>query len=472
MAIDQSGSLAAGELLKLWSLAGGDTHALDYATLIGEEPALPSTFAVGTIAQASIAAAGLAAVEVHHARGGGRQALSVDMRHAAAEFRSERYLRYEAAMPAMWDPIAGLYRTRDNRWVRIHTNFAHHRDGVLALLGCANTREAVQAALLGWDAEKFETEAAVRGLVATMTRTPAEWAAHAQGQAVAAMPLLEIEKIGDAPMRARTPGDRPLSGMRALDLTRIIAGPVAGRTLAAHGADVLNITSPNLPSIPLLVIDTGRGKRTAQIDLDAAGGVAALQQLARGADIFVQGYRPGGLATRGFSEADLIKLSPGIIVVSLSAYGHVGPWSDRRGFDSLTQNANGLNWEEARAAQPGAVVERPKELPAQALDHAAGYLLAFGTMIALRRQMAEGGSWRVRTSLAQVGHWLQALPRVPGGSHATDPTREAVADLLETTPSGFGPLTAVRHAAILSATPARWDLPAMPLGSHSASWAR
>ncbi len=459
------------ELSRLWSLAGGDPRALDYVCLSGTEPALPSTFAVGTLAQVSIAAAGLAATDLHCARGGPRQTVSVDMRHAAAEFRSERYIRYDPATPALWDPIAGLYRTRDDRWVRIHTNFAHHRDGVLTLLRCENTREAVQAALRDWDAEAFETEAAACHLVATMARTPAEWAAHPQGQAIRSLPLLEIEKIGDAPPRARTLGERPLSSVRVLDLTRIIAGPVAGRTFAAHGADVLNITSPNLPSIPLLVVDTGRGKRTAQVDLDTSAGVATLQRLACDADIFIQGYRPGGLAARGFSEADLIKLNPGIVVVTLSSYSHAGPWSGRRGFDSLTQNANGLNWEEAQAAQAGRPVERPKELPAQALDHAAGHLLAFGAMSALRRQMTGGGSWRVRTSLAQVGHWLQSLPRVPDGPAAPDQTRGAIADLLETTPSGFGPLTAVRYAAILSATPARWDLASMPLGSHAATWA-
>jgi crotonobetainyl-CoA:carnitine CoA-transferase CaiB-like acyl-CoA transferase len=464
-------SIASTELSKLWLPAGGAASALERVTLTGSDPGLPSTFAVGTLAQASIAASALAAADLHYARGGPHQTVSVDMHHAAAEFRSERYVRYTETMPAMWDPIAGLYGTRDKRWVRIHTNFAHHRDGVLALLGCANTHEAVQAALLGWDAETFETAAAAHNLVATMTRTPAEWDAHSQGQAIASLPLLEIEKIGDAPPRARTLGERPLSCVRVLDLTRIIAGPVAGRTLAAHGADVLNITSPNLPSIPLLVVDTGRGKRTAQLDLNTSAGVGALQHLARGADIFIQSYRPGGLAARGFSEPDLIKLNPGIIVVTLSAYSHAGPWSGRRGFDSLTQNTNGLNWEEAQAAQPVGPVKRPKELPAQALDHAAGYLLAFGAMTALRRQMTEGGSWRVRTSLAQVGHWLQSLPRVPGGPTAPEQSRDSIADLLETTPSGFGPLTAVRHAAILSSTPARWALPSMPLGSHTATWA-
>lgn len=463
-------------LARLWDTVAGDPSALARVSLTGQGVVLPSSFAVDDIAQASIAAVGLAAAEFHRARGGPPQTVTVDRRHAAAEVRSERYLKVDhpdqsdRPPPQVWDKIAGLYRTGDKRWVRLHTNFAHHRDGILALLGVENEREAVQSALLGWSAEAFETAAANRKLVATMTRTPQEWSVHPQGIAVAGLPLLEIARIGDAPREAMSLASRPLCGVRVLDLTRIIAGPVAGRALAAHGADVLNVSCGRLPSIPVLVIDTGRGKRTADIDLDTPAGAAVMHDLVRTADVFLQGYRPGGLAGRGFSEEALAQARPGIIVASLSAYGHAGPWAGRRGFDSLTQNANGLNWEEARAASTDGVVDRPKELPAQALDHCAGYLLALGIMIALKRRSEIGGSWRVRTSLAQVGHWLQSLPRVTGGLSARDQTVADVADLLETTPSGFGTLTSVRHAAILSGTPAHWALPAMPLGSHAAEW--
>ena len=461
-------------LRELWTSVGNDAAALEYVRLTGGDPALPSSFAVGTVAQVSIAAAGLAAAEVFHTRGGAAQSVSVDIRHAAAEFRSERYLRIErlagAPAPQMWDAIAGLYRTRDQRWVRIHTNFAHHRDGFLALLQCANTRDAVQDALMQWDARAFEDAASANNLVATMFRSPTEWTAHPQGHAVAGLPLIQIERIGDAPAEPLRPAQRPLAGIRVLDLTRVIAGPVSGRTMAAHGADVLNISCTRLPSIPALVVDTGRGKRTTAIDLDTPSGVETLRALVGDADIFVQGYRPGGLSARGFSEHALMAQRPGIIAVSLSAYGHTGPWSGRRGFDSLTQNANGINWEEARAASADGSVDRPRELPAQAIDHAAGQLLAFGAMVALKRRAETGGSWRVRTSLAQVGEWLKSLPRVPGGLAAPDPAAADVADLLETTASGFGPLTAVRHAAQLSQTPAHWALPSMPLGSHPAEW--
>jgi crotonobetainyl-CoA:carnitine CoA-transferase CaiB-like acyl-CoA transferase len=457
-------------LQQLWAMGNGRAAALDTVHLSGHDPALPSSFRVGTLAQATIAAAGLAAAEIWRQRTGDSQTVGVDMRHAAIEYRSERYVRISAPPQELWDKIAGLYRTRDGGWVRIHTNFPHHRDGILGLLGAEYTRESVQEKLLGWDGEAFETAAAARDMVATMLRSQAEWAAHPQGQTVSQLPVFEIVKIGDAPPRTFTAKPtRPLSGVRVLDLTRIIAGPVAGRTLAVHGADVLYVTSPHLPSIA--VMDVVRGKRPAFIDLAQKEGRKHLLTLARDGDVFLEGYRPGGLSAKGFSPEALAAASPGIVYTTLSAYSHVGPWATRRGFDSLTQNANGLNVAEAEALAGGNSWERPKELPAQALDHGAGFILAFGTMLALARQREQGGSWMVRTSLAQVGEWLKSLGRIDNGLTGADPTFEMVQDLLETTASGYGEMRAVRHAALLSATPARYAHNAAQLGSYNANWA-
>ena len=456
----------------LWTRAGADPNALINLRLSGEEPALPSSFRVGALAQATIAATGLAAAEIWKARTGHRQRVSVDMRHAAIEFRSERYMRIAGKPPGpAWDKIAGIYGTGDGRKVRVHTNFPHHRDGILKLLGCAYEREAVQAALLQWDAEKFETAAAQAGLVATMMRSPAEWASHAQGQAVAALPLLDITRIGEAPAR-RLPAfpeddqQRPLSGIRVLDLTRVIAGPVCGRALAAHGADVMRVTAPHLPGLPELDIDTGRGKLSAAIDLRATDDREWLRTLVREAHIFVQGYRPGGLAAKGFSPEALADTRPGIIAVTLSAYGHEGPWANRRGFDSLVQNASGINVAEAEALG----VPAPKELPAQALDHATGYLMAFGAMIALRRKAEEGGSWHVRVSLAQTGHWLTSLGRLKNGFTCPEPSGEELRALTEEMATPFGRVSFVKHAAQLSDTPAFWARPPAKLGAHAPVW--
>jgi crotonobetainyl-CoA:carnitine CoA-transferase CaiB-like acyl-CoA transferase len=259
--------------------------------------------------------------------------------------------------------------------------------------------------------------------------------------------------------------ERPLTGVKVLDLTRIIAGPVAGRTLAAHGADVMLITASHLAAMLPLVIDTGRGKLSASIDLRDAGGREALAALVRNADVFVQGYRPGAIAALGFGPQDVARLRPGIVYASLCAYGHDGPWALRRGFDSLVQTASGLNVAEAEAF----VSSEPKPLPAQVLDHATGYLLAFAVMAALVRRAEQGGSWHVRVSLAQTGRWLRQLGRIDGMA-SPDPGIDDVRDCLEESSSGFGWLTAVRHAAVMSETPPHWTRPSVPLGTHLPVW--
>src|SRR5882762_10019968 len=452
-------------LTDLWALAGGDPSALDAVTLTGEEPQLPSSFRVAAAAQASIAAAGLAAAQVWKLRSGQSQDVAVDMRHAVVECRSERYLRVDGKPPPpAWDAIAGIYRTRDQRFVRLHTNFRHHRDAVCQLLNCKPERDEVQAALMQWDGEAFETAAYASGCVVAMMRSYQEWSDLPH--ALAELPLLSIEKIGEAAPRPWPRGDRPLAGLRVLDLSRVIAGPVAGRTLAVHGADVLLISGPDLPAIPWLTIDTGRGKLTSFVELKSEQGRGSLRDLLAQADIFSQGYRPRALASLGISPQDAADINPGIVYVSLSAYGHAGPWAERRGFDSLVQTATGFNHAEGQAAG----VDGPKELPAQMLDHATGYMMAFGAMMAKARQSREGGSWHVRVSLAQTGRWLWNLGRIADGFKTEDLKRETVQPFIEEVPSGFGPLRSVKHSAVLSKTPAYWARPAMPLGSHPAEW--
>jgi crotonobetainyl-CoA:carnitine CoA-transferase CaiB-like acyl-CoA transferase len=457
-------------LRALWRVAGLPPAALGPVSLSGEEPVLPSSFRVGAAAQAAIASVAAAAAAVHRRRGGPEQAARVDMRHAALEFGSERHLRLDGAEPPdPWDSIAGTYRCGDGRVVRLHTNFPHHRAGVLRLLRCEGTREAVRGALRGWTAFGFEDAAVADGLCVTAMRSFAEWDAHPQGAATAALPPLRIERFGgDSPPPPLPPvASRPLEGLRVLDLTRVIAGPVCGRTLAAHGAEVLHISAAHLPSFDNLLLDTGRGKRSARLDLRTAEGRAALRGLAGRADVFLQGYRPGAVAAHGFAPAELAALRPGIVCASLSAYGEVGPWGGRRGFDSLVQTASGFNVAEAEAAGTAA----PKPLPCQALDHASGFLLAFGVLAALLRRAEEGGSWHVRVSLAGTGAWLRGLGPLENGFAAPPPRIEEMADLLEESNSGWGRLAALRHAGGLDETPPRWALPSVPLGTHEPVWA-
>lgn len=455
-------------LSDIWTSAGGDAAALARVHLTGEEPQIPSSFRVAVAGQTTIAAAGLAAAEIWRLRSGEAQDVAVDMRHAVAECRSERYLRLDdRPPPPAWDAIAGVYKTGDNRFVRCHTNFRHHRDAVCKVLGCVPEREKVQAALMQWNGEEFETAAYAAGGVVALMRSYDEWSALPQARALAELPLISIEQIGDASPKPWPEGDRPLSGLRVVDLSRVIAGPVAGRTLAAHGADVLLVSGPDLPAIPWLTIDTGRGKLSTFIELKSEAGRAEMRTLLNDADVFSQGYRPRALSALGFSPEQAAEINPGIVYVTLSAYGHAGPWAERRGFDSLVQTTTGFNDAEGKAAG----IDGPKELPAQMLDHATGYLMAFGAMMARARQAREGGSWHVRVSLAQTGRWLWNLGRLDGGLNTPDLAGETVhAAFMETVSSGFGTLQAVRHSAVLSRTPAQWSRPAMPLGSHPPRW--
>ena len=463
-------------LAALWSGAGLAPQALHDCNLEGHEPVLASSFAVGTAAQTSLAAAALAAAQIGLARHGVQQRIAIAMRHAALECRG--WFSLNGRVPDPWDKLSGLYpcgeALGEPGWVRIHANFAHHRDGALRLLGCATgpgtERAAVAAALRDWRALDFEAAAAQAGLVVAAARDFAAWDSHPQAMALAALPVVSITPIAGAGDAAPAPQPwptaphdaAPLHGLRVLDLTRILAGPVAGRTLAAYGADVMLVNSPALPNIESIA-DTSRGKLSSHVDLKTEAGRADLRDLIAQSHVFMQGYRPGALAALGFGAADVARLRPGIVVVSLSAYGPVGPWSDRRGFDSLVQTATGFNVAEAQAF--GAA--QPRAMPLQILDYAAGYLLAFGAQAALLRQAEQGGSWHVQVSLAGVGHWLRSLGRVPRPS--PEPSRDH-AEFLEAYPGGFGDVIALRHAARFSATPARWLRPAMPPGSHPPRW--
>jgi len=456
---------AFAALEQLWSLGGLPPDALGTVRLTGAEPVMPSSFAVGTAAQSTIAAAALAACELGHLRGQPRQPVAVDMLHAAVEATNAFTL--DGRVPQLWDAFSGLYACADGH-VRVHANFRHHRDGALRLLGldpAAATRADAEAAMRGWKALDFEEAAAARGLVATALRRFDQWDATPQGRAIAAQPLLTFERIGDAAPLALPAVDgqqRPLAGVRVLELTRILAGPVGGKVLAAYGADVLLVNAPHLPNIEAIA-DTSRGKRSALVDLDTEPGRETLRGLVDGAHVFVQGYRPGGLAARGFSPAALAARRPGIVCVSLTAYGTQGPWAARRGFDSLVQTAMGFNHAEGEAAGDG----QPRALPMQILDEATGFLIAFGAAAALARQQREGGSWHVQVSLAQTGHWLRGLGRVPGGLAAAKPD---AAPFMERSASGFGALAAIRHAAQLARTPAGWAAPSVPPGAHPPAW--
>lgn len=458
---------ATTALRDILSAADRPLDTSDAYEITGKDPVLPTHFLLGTAASAALTAVGLAAADLWELRTGKRQKVSVDTRTASIALRSERYLQVDGETAHdLWRKISGVYRTKDGRWIQLHCNFPHHAAGTLEVLGCPDDKEAVTKAVAGWNAAELEHTLADAGMCARMLRSPEEWAAHDQAKALGELPLIEIVKIAASAPEPLPKGDKPLSGIRGLDLTRVLAGPVSGKLLAGFGADVMRIAGPHLPFSQPLVIDTGFGKLSAHIDLRDKAGRDQLMALAREADVFTQAYRPGTIAARGFAPEALAEARPGIVCVSLCAYSHAGPWRGLRGFDSLVQTASGISYEGGEGKGPG-------PLPAQALDHVTGYLAAFGTMIALGRRTREGGSWLVRLSLAQTGRWINGLGRLGSIADARklpDPKLDDVRDLTAEMESPFGRLTHLKPPIGLSETPMGWSRPPVPLGTHQPVW--
>jgi crotonobetainyl-CoA:carnitine CoA-transferase CaiB-like acyl-CoA transferase len=282
-----------------------------------------------------------------------------------------------------------------------------------------------------------------------MTRTSDEWHAHPQGAAVRGLPLIETLDVAASDPEPLPPHARPLGAVKVLDLTRVLAGPICTRTLASHGADVTRVIAAHLPEIDAALPDTSLGKRTQLLDLRDREQHDSLLALVREADVFVQSYRPGALDALGFGVDELTSLRPGLIYVSLSAYSHVGPWRERRGYDSLVQTASGIALEQGAALGR----DRPSHLPAAFHDHATGYLAAAATSLALAARHRDGGARLVRCSLAQTREWVDRLGRVEG-IDVPVPQQDDVVDLLEDTANAYGVVTHVRPAGVLSETPA------------------
>ncbi|MDP2326816.1 MAG: CoA transferase [Dehalococcoidia bacterium] len=454
----------------VWNALGGAPDDLRHLHIEGRDPVYPSTFAVGTAAAASTGAATLAAARIGFERTGRWPEASINTRHAAIAFRSERYLRVGGAPPPeLWNALSGYYQAAGGHWVQLHTNFAHHLERAARVLDAPPERAAFEAALRDLDRFEVEERLAEIGGCGAALRTAEEWAAHPQARAISALSLLSVERVDGpkpVPLPALPDGAGVLDGLRVLDLSRILAGPVAGRTLAAHGADVLRVGAAHIPTIEVLVLDTGFGKRFAHLDLRTDEGREALAGLVGEADVFIQAYRPGAIAARGFGFEEVARLRPGIVYVSLCAWSEAGPWAARRGFDSLVQTASGIAHEGGvHAGQPGA----PVPLPAQALDHATGYLAAAGAMMALARRAREGGSYHVRVSLAQTGRWLAGLPRIEGAAPGA-PATEDVRAYLDETPSAWGALSHVRPPGALSTAPVAWATPPVPASAAAARW--
>ncbi|MBB1260975.1 CoA transferase [Streptomyces alkaliterrae] len=453
---------ATASTAAVWSLLGGDSRWLDGLRRTGR-PGLPARLPVAELAAATVGVCALAAAEFADAPG----EVTVDEGAVAAAFTSERLLRVDGRAVSTFAPLSRFWRTADG-WLRTHANYPHHRSRLLAALGVDGTAEeaalvrAVESRLAGLgSAEAAELIQGAGGL-AVAVRDAADWLAHPQGAAVADRPLILREPAeGAAPS---PPGSR----LRVLDLTRVIAGPVATRTLALLGADVLRVDSPGLPELADAHADTGFGKRSTLLDLNSPVDRRVFEELLGRADVVVTGYRPGALDRYGLDAASLAERRPGLVVAQLSAWGEDGPWGGRRGFDSLVQAACGI----AVSESPGGGV--PGALPAQALDHGTGYLLAAAVLRALSDQRrGRAGGVRLRLALARTAHWLQhELPAGPDGCGGTTPGeggRDATPWLAER-PSPLGTLRHARSPVRYQGGPADWARPPGVPGGDEPRW--
>ena len=460
-------------LSTLLSIPGWDQQrAAEVEFSGGMDPILPTPFRIGETAAASLAAVGLAVSDLWELRTGRRQNVKVDARRATASLRSGQYMEMDGITIARERPsVMGVYPAKNGRWSYLHCNFPNHRAAALGVLGVEEDRDAVSRAVAQWDALELEEAIIAANGAGGMVRSMEEWAQHPQSSAIASLPLMEIEKIGDSPPQALPEGDRPLSGVRVLDLTRVLAGPTCARTLAEHGADVLKVTASHLPSSEIQEYDTGHGKLSTHLDLRDTQDVETLRGLVREADVFSQGYRPGTLAQRGLSPEDLAKLRPGIVYVSLSAFGRMGPWATRRGFDTVVQTVSGITDRQGKlfpGAEPG-----PQFYPVSAIDYLTGYLMAFGALLALARRVREGGSWVVRISLAQTGRWLVERGQVPEGELQDVPRDFTPEEIKRWSTVSEVPGGRLHHLAPVlefSETQPRWARPTVPLGYHEPVW--
>ena len=466
---------ATDAFAQLMRIAGKAPSA---SVAITEEAAgLKSRFHAEAAAAADLAAAGAMAADLWTQRTGQAQDVTVSTREAGAallSFAFQNFTDAARAPPPLPGELGGapailgqgFFPTKDGRAVFLHPSFPASTAKLLQLIGSPADNAAVAANVLTWNALDLEKAIVDAGVCGAMVRTADEWDASEQGQILASRPVVEVIKIAEGPpMPLPAHGDQPLSGVRALDLTRVLAGPTCGRTLAQHGADVLYVASPKLPATEYFISDVNHGKLSTWLDLTDPAELTRLKALIAECDVFSQGYRAGALERMGLGPLDLARLRPGIIYTSINAYGHEGPWSQRPGWEQLAQTVTGM-------ADIHGGARGPQLQPGAVTDYTTGFLAAFGTMVALDRRARFGGSYLVRVSLAQTGVWVRGLglKTVDALSEVQPLSPQEIDGWRIDSDSGFGPVRHLRAPVSMSATPVGWARPTMPLGSHPAAW--
>lgn len=473
----------AGAFDELMTLRDGPRPAVGEVTITGSDPLFASPFRIGGTLADALAARAVAANDLWELRTGRRQRIAVDVRAAAATaLGGEDMTLVRGAdgeyRPAPLSPdvehmvsLTQPWQTADDRWFLPHFNLAHLERRVLRVLRCDPTPASVRAAVRRWKADDLEEAVADAEACGGVVRTPEEWLAHPHGLHLASRPVVEITKIGDSapePLPGGALGTEPLSGVRVLDLTRILAGPTAAISLAEHGADVLMVTAPQLPQVPPFVRDTSHGKRSTYLDYTKTEEAARLRALAADTDVFVEGYRPHRMEAHGFGPGDLAELRPGVVYVSVNCFGAGGPFATRAGWDQVAQAVTGACTIQGNAANGG----RPQLTPVYLCDFLTGFLGGYGALLALARRAREGGSYHVQVSLCQSATLLQRQGLVhdfieaPGRLTADEFERYAVAD----GGSVYGDLKSLGPVIRMSETAPRWSKPTPRLGSSRPEW--
>lgn len=473
--LDRNGAYA-----ELMAIRGGTPPGADEVHIAGSDPLYASPFRIGETSAGVLAARGVAANDLWELRTGRRQAISIDVRAAAATSRyggdmtlrrdehgEYRPIPYSDAMKHMVS-LTQPWQARDGRWVLPHTNLAHLERRVLDVLDSQSTVESVRAGVARWDSDALEDAIAAAQACAGKVRTPEEWLAHPHGAYLASRPVVEITKLAEGEPEPLPPGERPASGIRVLDHTRILAGPTAGLGMAEHGADVLMVTASQLPQVPSFVRDTSHGKRSCFLDMGRAEEAARLRELVKDADVVIDGYRPDRLAAHGFGVDELVRLRPGLIHVSVNCFGSGGPFADRAGWDQVAQAVTGMCVTQGLATGAG----RPQLTPVFTCDFLTGFLATFGALIALARRAREGGTYRVQVSLCQSAMLLQRQGLLDDFANAPGGLTPAEFDALAVRSDGtvYGDLKTLGPVLRMSETPCAWFGTTPELGSGEPVW--
>lgn len=446
-------------------IAGLGGLRLDGAVdIVGADPVLPTPWPVGEVAAVALAHVGGSAARLSRRAGASPGPVRVGVADAAAATIGFAVMRVDGESMARTNadnPWVDRYRCADGRWIHLHGGFPVLAERLASLLDLPGDADetAIGVAVGGWDSGQLEDAIAARSGCSAIIRTEDEWRRHPQGELVDSWPtVVQRTRRASASTNWTPSPTRPLQGLRVLDLTRVLAGPTCGRTLAAFGADVLHVRGPNVPVVPAFVVDTGHGKRQAHADFTDAGQLAALRSVALAADVVVQGYRPGVVARYGLDEDSLRSDGFRGVFASVSAFGHEGPWSGRAGWEQLAQSASGLCLDPLGD-------ERPVMLPCAATDYTTGFVMAAGIMEALDAALADGWSRRVDGSLCQTAAWILRVGR--SGEVATP---SGFASELQRSETGFGVVEHLGPCVDVDGLDVGWVHPTTPLGAGRLSW--